>query len=464
MTRAAESGRGPSHFPASGLKPTQRKLRNLVHTLLLLGAMLMLLGICASSVWGATGALWSILGGVAGLCLAPSLPPDWLLQLYRARPIPAGDLPGLTESLEMFAHRAGITPPRLFRVPSPFPAAFTLGGRGSACIALTEGLLAILTGREIAGVLAHELSHIRNHDLGLMMLAGAITTLTTLMGNFGLLLLILQLPLLLIGQAPFPWPLVLVLLLAPTATSLLQLALARRREFEADLNAAYLTGDPVGLASALGKLQWHERRSGLWLAFPTRQPPTPSLLRSHPRSEERIRRLLDLCSTRNTPAGMAQELASPEPSDLLYVPARRPTRRWPWLLLAGLAATLWAAPSGFVLAEQTGTDAVADALELQLRALAQSKSGKAASLRSIAAYYGAHGFAPIWTGTEEAIRQARIVSRVLEAAAGEGLDSAEYAVPLDGGGVIQDTGASARDCVVFSPRKNQAFPISVATI
>ena len=94
-----------------------------------------------------------------------------------------------------------------------------------------------------------------------------------------------------------PWLLVLTLALAPTFVSLLQLALSRAREFDADIDAAGLTGDPVGLASALDKLQ--RRQGSLWetILMPGGRIPDPSLLRTHPKTEERIVRLLPYPST-----------------------------------------------------------------------------------------------------------------------------------------------------------------------
>jgi heat shock protein HtpX len=270
------------------------KLRNLAHSFLLLGGMMVILAASAWAVWGGAGAVWALLGGAIGLMLAPSVSPEWLLRLYQAREIGTYDQPELIRLVDALSRRAGLPRPRLFYIPSRMLNAFAVGKSDAACVALTHGLLETLTWRELAGVVAHELSHIRNRDLWLMMLADAISRLTSLMSNIGMVLLILNLPLAMSGAVVVPWALVAVLILAPTATSLLQLALSRAREFDADLDAAHLTGDPAGLASALAKLERRQGRFWEKIILPGRRMPDPSILRTHPPSEERIRRLLEL--------------------------------------------------------------------------------------------------------------------------------------------------------------------------
>ncbi len=168
---------------------------------------------------------------------------------------------------------------------------FAVGRPGDAVIALTDGLLRSMTLREIAGVLAHETSHIRNNDLWLMGLADLVGRLTRLMTLAGLLLLILALPMWWAGVTNLPWLVIPLLLFAPQLTTLFELALSRAREFEADLDAAGLTGDPAGLASALAKLERAQRSPWERILLPGYRLPEPSILRSHPATEQRIARL-----------------------------------------------------------------------------------------------------------------------------------------------------------------------------
>jgi heat shock protein HtpX len=148
--------------------------------------------------------------------------------------------------------------------------------------------------RELAGVLAHEISHISNNDLWVMSLADSISRLTSLFSLAGVFLLLISIPMMFFEGSVAPFVVSLVLIVAPTFASLLQLALSRSREFDADLEAASLTGDPIGLASALKKLE--QQHAGLWerIFLPGRRIPDPSLFRSHPMTAERVERLLSL--------------------------------------------------------------------------------------------------------------------------------------------------------------------------
>jgi heat shock protein HtpX len=265
-----------------------------VQSVLLLGGMIGLLSLCGWLVAGVEGLLWIAVGGGLSLLLSPRLSPRLLLRMYRAVRLGPADLPAVFEVLVEISRRAGLERlPDLYYVPSSTLNAFTVGSREVA-IAVTDGLLRRLSLRELAAVLAHEVSHIRHNDLWLMGLADTVSRLTRTMSALGVFLFFLNLPLLLFEEQGFPWLLVGLLIFAPTLGSLLQLALSRTREFDADMDAAGLTGDPVGLAAALEKLERYQGRFWEELLLPGRRIPEPSLLRTHPPTEERIRRLMSL--------------------------------------------------------------------------------------------------------------------------------------------------------------------------
>lgn len=271
----------------------RHKLKNLIQSLLLLGGMGGLFALCGWLLLGFEGLVWIVGGAALGLAFSPRLSPRMILSLYRARELPPALFPEGHEVVRRLAARAGLErPPRLYYLPSRMLNAFAVGNRSDSAIAVTDGLMRALTLRELAGVLAHEMSHVRNNDLWIMNLADAISRLTMVMSYVGMILLLVSLPLALIGLATVPWLLVLLLAFSPTIAALLQLALSRAREFDADLDAAGLTRDPAGLASALRKLELAQG-GGLWerILLPGRRVPDPSLLRSHPPTEERIRRL-----------------------------------------------------------------------------------------------------------------------------------------------------------------------------
>lgn len=271
------------------------KLTNLVHSLLLLGGMAGLLGVLGWMIAGPSGVMWTVLLGILSLLFAPRVSPHLVLRLYGARRLSPATVPGLYQVLVELARRAELPRiPTLYYVPSRVLNAFTVGSRQDAAIAMTDGMFRALNLREATGVLAHELSHIRNNDTWVMGLADLVSRLISMLSLVGIILLVVSLPLMLFDGAPFPLFALLVLIVAPNLSALLQTALSRTREYDADLDAATLTGDPRGLAMALGKL---ERYQGGWLErllFPGRRVPDPSVLRTHPPTEERIRRLLSL--------------------------------------------------------------------------------------------------------------------------------------------------------------------------
>jgi heat shock protein HtpX len=292
--------------------------------------MLAILGSCAWTVWGVEGLLWAVIAGALALLLTPSVAPEWVMRMYRAVPLRPQDAPGLYHLVQNLAGRAGLErAPRLYYVPSRLLNAFAVGSRDDAAIALTDGLIRTLSPRELAGVLAHELSHVRNNDLWIMSLADLMSRLTSLLSWLGQFLLILNLPVLLMGGVAVPWLLVLVLIFAPTLMALLQLALSRAREHDADLDAATLTRDPRGLASALAKLDRLQGRYWEEILLPGRRMPEPSLLRTHPPTEERIARLLALAGgDEPPPVSWSAGAGGGVPGMLAAVPAG-PRWRWP---------------------------------------------------------------------------------------------------------------------------------------
>lgn len=296
----------------------RHKRRNLIQSVMLLAGMVGLLSACGWIVAGWEGVLWALLAGSLSLVLSPRLSPALVLRLYRARPLPRWQLREVHTVLAEICDAADVERvPTLYYVPSPLLNAFAVGNSRESAIAVTDGMLRRLDLRELAGVLAHEVSHIRNDDLWIMGLADTISRLTRLMSMLGMMLLLFSLPALMTDGAEVPWLLVALLVFAPTLAALMQLALSRTREFDADLDAARLTGDPVGLASALAKLERYQGRLWESVLMPGRRIPDPSLLRTHPETEERIQRLLALQVPARVPR---QRLAVMLPDDLAPMP------------------------------------------------------------------------------------------------------------------------------------------------
>lgn len=272
-----------------------QKISNLGRTTALMLGMLGLMLILGYSLFGTTGLIWAGVLGIIGLIGSRQLSAEFIMRMQGGRLLKTYEAPNLINVLQQLSHRAGLPKvPRLYYLPSGTLNAFATGSQNDPAIAITHGLLSRLNLRELSGVLAHELSHLRNKDLQLKLTVGIIMRLTRVFSLGGQLLLIFYLPLALMGQPPFSWVSLLLLIFAPTLMAIMANAFSRTRELEADLEAARLTGDPESLALALQKLDNYN--NGGFLAFlrPNRRIQIPNWLRTHPSTEERVQRLLDL--------------------------------------------------------------------------------------------------------------------------------------------------------------------------
>ena len=289
-----------------------------------MGGFLALLGWL---LWGGEGVVMLLLAGGVGVIMNPTFSPRWVMSLYGASRIVTESAPALSAAVARLAERAQLPArPELYYVPSRLLNAFAVGSRRRSAIAVTDGLLRQLDLREVIAVLAHEMSHIRNNDLWVMGLADMFSRSTSLLSLMGQLLLLMNIPLLLIGAATINWWVILLLILAPNLSAIAQLALSRTREYDADLNAARLTGDPEGLARALVKI---EQVQGGWLErifLPGRRVPDPSLLRSHPHTSDRVERLMSLQRASDEAEGLGIERAGPHARYPGAGPVSRPPR------------------------------------------------------------------------------------------------------------------------------------------
>ena len=279
--------------------------RNWLHTMLLLGSMLALLALLGWLVAGRTGILWAVILGGILVFFGQQVSPQLVLRMYRARPLTAAEAPQLYQIMAELTQRAQLPyVPALYYVPSRMLNAFAVGTRRNAAIGLTDGILRGLNLRELTGVLAHEMSHIRNNDMRSMSVADVISRITSLFSTFGKFLLLFNLPLILMGSAPVSWWAILLMIIAPFISGLLQLALSRTREFDADLDAIQLTRDPVGLMNALQKLEYYSTNIWQQVLFPGRGVPDPSIFRTHPHTKDRLARLQELNPQQYQPIAM----------------------------------------------------------------------------------------------------------------------------------------------------------------
>ncbi|MCW8853747.1 MAG: zinc metalloprotease HtpX [Gammaproteobacteria bacterium] len=273
----------------------QLQLQNFIHSLLLLVGMLGLLSLVGFLLSGLTG-LFMLFGcGLIVLLSIPRLPTQLIMQIYGAQKVNQYQIPVAYNILQQLSKHANLsTVPGLYYLPSRLMLAFSLGIKGDEAVVLSDAMLRKLTIREVTAVLAHEISHIYNKDIWVMMLADIISRFTSILALTAYILIIVYLPIYFISDHKVPWLLLIILMLAPTISAIMQLALSRTREFNADFNAVLLTGDPQGLISALRKIEYFQGRWYERIFMPNRRLPDPSLLRTHPQTEDRIKRLLAL--------------------------------------------------------------------------------------------------------------------------------------------------------------------------
>lgn len=196
--------------------------------------------------------------------------------------------------VDQLARKAGIhRTPQLYLVNKNTPNAFALGTKDQPVIGITSGLLHTLNERELKGVLAHEISHIKNNDLFIKGLAASFGNLTNTLSWIGRILLIISIPLYLMGSSPISLIAVVLLIFSPGINILMQLGLSRSMEYLADHDAAMLTNDPMGLASALYRIEsislpWWQRWN------PLNANGNHGWLRSHPLTRNRIMKLKEM--------------------------------------------------------------------------------------------------------------------------------------------------------------------------
>lgn len=271
------------------------RLANFLETVLIMAALLCLLLYIAWLFAGLNGILIACIAGLPSLIIGGARAGRLILRMYRATPLTRHVSPGLTALVGELSMRAGLTAlPEVFYIPSSAPLAFSVGLGRNGAIALSDGLLRMLSWRELVGVVAHEVGHIAGNDTRVMGIADVASRLVATISFAGQLLLVLNLPLYLLGMARLPLVPLIVMMVAPLLMTLLQLALSRSREYEADLSAARLTGDPLGLAAALQRMEQFQHQLLRRLFIPYGRVEAPSVLRTHPGTAKRVKRLVAL--------------------------------------------------------------------------------------------------------------------------------------------------------------------------
>ena len=290
-----------SHYAIDPERLKRNQRRNKIHAAVLIGALAALMAVVGWFMAGPAGLFLIAFFAIITLSIGPNAARRLMLQLYSATPLKRHKVPVLYDMVEEFSRRGGVTQTvTLYYIPSRLMLAFTVGGKDDVSMAVSDGLLRRLSGREIAGVLAHELSHVAHGDLMLMALADFITKVTRSLALIALLLIAINLPFIMEGDIAIPWPPIVLLAVAPLLSLLLQLGLSRAREYDADTGAALMTGDPEGIASALQKMDAQQRNWEMALGR-IGTGDQPSILRTHPPTAARIRALGDIVTEADPP-------------------------------------------------------------------------------------------------------------------------------------------------------------------
>jgi heat shock protein HtpX len=276
---------------------------NTFKSTLMLVLLMLVLVLIGERIGGENGMLIAFAISVAMNFTAYFFSDKIALKMYRAQPVTREQLPRAYAVVERLAAKDGLPMPKIYVIPSESPNAFATGRNPQhASVAVTHGILGLLTDEELEGVLAHELGHVKNRDILTSSiaatLAGAITMIArmgywaSLFGGYGGR-----------GGRSRNGGLggLLLLIVAPIAASLIQLAISRSREYEADATGAHTTGNPYALARALEKLEDYSKRvplqasastAHLFIIAPLIGGGIGRLFSTHPPTKERIRRLI----------------------------------------------------------------------------------------------------------------------------------------------------------------------------
>lgn len=281
---------------------------NWLKTSILMAAIVALFGAIGGMLGGQQGMVLALLFGGAMNLFAYWFSDKMVLKMYQAREVDATSSPYLYNIVRDLAGRAGLPMPRVYLIEEAQPNAFATGRNPEhAAVAATTGILELLSERELRGVMAHELAHVKHRDILISTIAatmaGAISALVNFFALFGgggrdgegr--------PNLVVGLA--------LAILAPLAASLIQMAISRAREFEADRGGAEISGDPAALASALRKIEayaqgialpaaeMHPETGQMMIINPLSGGNLAGLFSTHPKTEERVARLMALASSR----------------------------------------------------------------------------------------------------------------------------------------------------------------------
>lgn len=277
---------------------------NAFKTTLLLGAMTILFVMGGAALGGEQGMIIAFIFAVGMNFFSYYYSDKMVLKMYKASEIHESEAPRLYATVRRLCERGNIPMPKVYMIPSDQPNAFATGRNPEhAAVAVTQGITRILSEDELAGVLAHELAHVKNRDILIGTIAATLAGAISMLANFA------QFAMLFGGRSDDrgganPLVAIAMMILAPIAAMLVQMAISRTREYQADRTGAELMGDPLPLANALRKMEQAAHRvpmrdvepatAHMFIVSPLSGNDLASLFSTHPPMEKRIAALMEM--------------------------------------------------------------------------------------------------------------------------------------------------------------------------
>ncbi len=278
---------------------------NTLKTVVLLTFMTVLLVFAGAALGGRVGMVYAFIFALIMNFVSYWFSDKIVLAMYRAQPVTEAQAPDLYAIIRRLTQKAGLPMPKVYIIPSETPNAFATGRNPEhGVVAVTEGIMRLLSHEELEGVLAHELAHIKHRDI----LTG--TIVATIAGAISMLAQMAQWAFLFGGgrrddnEGGSPVAALVMMIVAPIAAMLVQMAISRTREYEADAGGARLAGNPYGLANALLKLERgaqvlplqnaNPATAHLFIVSPLSGGGIFTLFSTHPPIAERVKRLKEM--------------------------------------------------------------------------------------------------------------------------------------------------------------------------
>ncbi|HTI16693.1 MAG TPA: zinc metalloprotease HtpX [Trinickia sp.] len=279
---------------------------NWVKTAMLMAAITALFVVIGGMIGGSRGMMFALVVALAMNFFSYWFSDKLVLRMYNAQEVDETSAPQFYRMIRELSTRGGLPMPRVYLINEDAPNAFATGRNPQhAAVAATTGILRILSEREMRGVMAHELSHVKHRDILISTISATMAGAISALANFAVFFGGRDEE----GRPANPIAGIAVALLAPIAAAMIQMAISRAREFEADRAGAALSGDPQALASALDKI--HRYAAGIPFAAAEAHPTTAQMMilnplsgggvaklfSTHPATEERIARLMEMART-----------------------------------------------------------------------------------------------------------------------------------------------------------------------